>query len=347
MKTFRTTLALVAFALPISQRASAAPPQLEVKSFTISSPDPGIELFMRNKHPVGMTTFSPDKTVLFIHGGTSPGETTFDLPIEGVSMMDLIAQQGFDVYLVDVRGFGGSTRPAEMDQPPAVNKPVATSADAAADVGAAIDYVLKTRNIPKLDLFGWSWGTSIAGSYTSQHNDKINRLILYAPWWLRQPSKAPTAVPVASYRFISKDSAKARWFDSVPSDKQATLIPPGVFDQWWDATLATDPVGGKMNPPMFRAPNGFFDELNNYWAVGKPYYDPSKITVPTFIIHAEWDADWPSYLTQAFFKQLTNTPYKRFVELGEGTHTVMIEKDHIEFFHEILGFLSETNPFFD
>ena len=34
---------------------------------------------------------SPDKILLFVHGATYPAETAFDLPIEGVSMMDLIA----------------------------------------------------------------------------------------------------------------------------------------------------------------------------------------------------------------------------------------------------------------
>ena len=43
--------------LPYSTPALAAPPQLETKSFTIPSVDPGIELYMRNKHPVEMTAF--------------------------------------------------------------------------------------------------------------------------------------------------------------------------------------------------------------------------------------------------------------------------------------------------
>jgi alpha-beta hydrolase superfamily lysophospholipase len=29
--------------------------------------------------------------------------------------MDYIAQHGWDVYLIDVRGYGRSTRPPEMD----------------------------------------------------------------------------------------------------------------------------------------------------------------------------------------------------------------------------------------
>ena len=33
------------------------------------------------------------------------------------------------------------------------------------DLGAAVDYILNARGITKLDLMGWSWGTSIAGNY--------------------------------------------------------------------------------------------------------------------------------------------------------------------------------------
>jgi len=326
-----------------SLSAQAAAPELETRSFTIPSVDPGIELYMRNKHPAGMTNFSADKTVLFIHGATYPAETSFDLPIEGASMMDLIAQHGYDVFLVDVRGYGGSTRAAEMDQPPAANKPLSTSAEAAKDLGAAVDYVLKARNIPKLDLIGWSWGTSISGSYTSQHNENINKLVLYAPAWVVQPPVAPTGAAIPAYRLVAKDATKARWLKGVPEDKAASLIPPGVFEAWWAATLATDPVGSKMSPPMLRASNGVLDEFVNNWVAGKPYYDPGKIAVPTLLIHAEWDADLPSYMAQAYFKQLTNAPYKRFVELGEGTHTVMLEKNRMQFFREIMGFLSETD----
>lgn len=333
----------ILFSIASSIVALATPPELETKSFTIPSVDPGIELYMRNKHPVGMANFSADRTVLFIHGATYPAETSFDLPIEGVSLMDLIAQQGYDVFLIDVRGYGGSTHPAEMEQPPTANKPLSTSIDAAKDLGAAVDYVLKTRNIPKLDLIGWSWGTSIAGSYTSQHNWKINRLILYAPAWVWQPPMGPTDAPIPAYRLVSKDAAKARWLKGVSEDKLATLIPAGVFDAWWDATLATDPIGSKMSPPMLRAPNGVLEEFANYWRAGRPYYDPSKITVPTFLIHAEWDADLPSSQAQTYFKQLTNVPYKRFVELGEGTHTVILEKNRMQFFREIMGFLSEND----
>ena len=73
-------------------------------------------------------------------------------------------------------------------------------------------------------------------------------------------------------------------------------------------------------------------------------YEPGKIVVPTFPIHAEWDADLPSYQAHGLFVQVKNVPYKRFVELSEGTHTVMLEKNRMQFFRDIVGFLDEKDP---
>ena len=179
-------MAMVA-SFALSPAVFAQTPPLVMSEAMIQSSDPGIQLYVRNKHAADMTSFSPDRTLLFIHGATYPAETSFDLPVEGVSMMDLFAQNGFDVYLVDVRSYGRSTRPPEMDEPAEANKPIATSDEAGRDLAAAVDYILSQRGVPKLDLMGWSWGTSFAGKYATEHNDKINRLILYAPAWTAQP----------------------------------------------------------------------------------------------------------------------------------------------------------------
>jgi pimeloyl-ACP methyl ester carboxylesterase len=340
---FRVVCSAVVMCSALSGAAFAQSPPLTTSEVMIPSSDPSLKLYVRNKHAESMTSFSADKTLLFIHGATYPSETSFDLPIDGVSMMDLFARNGFDVYLVDVRSYGRSTRPPAMDQPPEANKPIATSEEAGADLGAAVDHILAERRIPKLDLMGWSWGTSIAGAYTASHNDKINRLVLYAPAWVNQRPVEPSTKMIPAYRLVAKDSAHARWLRGVPEDKQAELIPPGVFDRWWDATLATDPVGSKMEPPRLRAASGVTAEFTNYWGAGKPFYDPGRIAVPTLLIHAEWDADLPSAMAEPYFAKLTGAPYKRFVELGEGTHTVMLEKNRMQFFHEILGFLDESD----
>src|SRR4030081_3982414 len=109
--------------------------ELVTESTMIPSGDAGIELYVRNKHPAGMTDFPADKILLYVHGATYPSETAFDLPVEGASMMDLIAARGYDVYCVDIRGYGHSTRPPEMSAPPEANKPIVSTDVAARDFG--------------------------------------------------------------------------------------------------------------------------------------------------------------------------------------------------------------------
>jgi pimeloyl-ACP methyl ester carboxylesterase len=324
--------------------AGARSATLATESYRIPSADPGIELYLRNKHPAGVERFPAEKILLYVHGATYPSETAFDLPLDGHSMMEMIAERGWDVWLVDIRGYGGSTRPPEMDKPADAGKPFADTPTAAKDVGTAVDHILKKRGVAKINLIGWSWGTVIMGMYTAEHNDKVNRLVLYAPLWLFKGAPLIGGEgPLGAYRTVTREAAKERWLKGVAEDKKADLIPAGWFDQWADATWATDPVGAKQNPPVLRAPNGVLQDLRTYWTQDKPQYDPAAIKVPTLLIHAEWDADLPSYQAQAYFARLTNVPYKRFVELGEGTHTIMMEKNRVQFFHEVMAFLEETD----
>ena len=71
-----------------------------------------------------------------------------------------------------------------------------------------------------------------------------------------------------------------------------------------------------MNPPVLRAPNGVVQDSADFFGAGKPYYDPAKITVPTLLVHAEWDRDTPPYMAQTLFPLLVNSPDKRYVALG-------------------------------
>src|SRR5207302_1838332 len=97
--------------------STGAAPRVAMEEFMLPAVDPGITLYVRNKHPVTMNTAPAEKIVLYMHGATYPAESTFDLPLNGLSWMDYIAQRGYDVYLVDVRGYGRSTRPSQTRAP--------------------------------------------------------------------------------------------------------------------------------------------------------------------------------------------------------------------------------------
>jgi pimeloyl-ACP methyl ester carboxylesterase len=332
---------LIAGLMTIFSMAAASRAETETQEFMVPASDPGIQLYARNKHPSEVTTFSSDRVLIYVHGATYPSEAMFDLPIAGVSMMDVLAAKGWDVWLLDVRGYGGSTRPPEMDKPAADNKPVVDTAAAVRDVGSVVDFVKARRGVEKVNLMGWSWGTHIMGLYTTTHNASVARLVLYAPGWLSKDKVPPDAPPLTAYRTVTREEARTRWLTGVPEDKKATLIPPGWFDMFADAAFTTDPLGAKQNPPVLRVPNGVVQDSRTYWRSGKPLYQPSDITVPTLLIHAEWDADLPTYHTAAYFAELKNTPYRRWVELGEGTHMVMVEKNRMQFIHEVQMFLEE------
>jgi pimeloyl-ACP methyl ester carboxylesterase len=98
--------------------------------------------------------------------------------------MDYVAQRGWDVYIMDLRGYGRSTRPSEMSKPAAENPPIVNTDVAVKDVGAVVDHILARRKVQRLNLLGHSWGTAIMGAYTAANNVKIEGLVLYGPMWL-------------------------------------------------------------------------------------------------------------------------------------------------------------------
>ena len=215
------------------------------------------------------------------------------------------------------------------------------------DVSAAVDYILQARTVPRLNLIGWSWGTVTMAWYTSRNNAKVEKLVLYAPVWIRQTASLVQAGPgpLGAYRTVQMSAARGRWLTGVAPEKQKDLIPPGWFEAWADATLKSDPDGMARNPPVLRAPNGVVLDGQRYWGApagqAKMPYSAADIRVPTLLIKAEWDADTPTYMAQTLFPLLTNSPYKRYVELGEGTHTIVMEKNRMSLFREVQLFLDE------
>ena len=318
----------------------AKAPKIAMEEMMVPSSDPGIKLYVRNKRPAGMKAFRPDRTVLFLHGATYGSSSSFDLMLDGFSWMDYIASRGYDVWLLDLRGYGKSTPPKEMSEKPEANPPIARADTAIKDIGVVVDFILAHRKIPRLDLLGWSAGAFWLPAYAAENPAKVERLALYAPIWIRQPAP-PASGPLGAYRTVTRDQAFQRWMTGVPDNKKSSLIPNGWFDRWADATWAADTEGAKANPPVIRAPNGVLQDAAEYWSAGKPYYDPAKITAPTLLIGAEWDRDAPPYMAQALFPLLINSPGKRYVQLAEGTHTIMMEKNRLSLFEAVQAFLDK------
>jgi pimeloyl-ACP methyl ester carboxylesterase len=309
----------------------------------VPAAEPGIDLYVRNKRPAAMDAFPSERILLFVHGATYPAEATFDLPVEGRSWMDHIASRGYDVYLMDLRGYGRSTRPPEMSLPAEANGPIVTTDVAVADFGTVVEHILERRDVERINVMGWSWGTVTTAAFAAANKDKVARLVLFAPIWLREgPSPIASGGELGAYRTVTRDAARQRWVAGAPEEARADLIPDGAFDAWWRANMAADPVGSAEQPPVVRAPNGVLEDSRRYWSAGTPYYQPADIEASVLLAVGEWDVDTPPSMAQTLFSLLSNAPAKRLVLIGGGTHTILLEKNREQLFREVQLFLDEA-----
>ena len=314
----------------------AAAPVLQTEVFRVPS-DPGVELQLRNKHPTGGRGFDAQRIVLFVHGSTFPASSTFDVELPGGSWMGHLAALGYDTYALDIRGYGGSTRPASMSQPPEANPPFAGVHEAVRDIGAAVDYILARRRVSQLTLIGWSWGTTTTAAFAAAKPGKVGKLVLLSPVWLGvQPPPYQGA-----YRTSTYDSARHFALRGLPKERVDEISPLASFDAWWAATLATDPEGARQTPPAVRAPNGALEDFAKSWAAGKPTYKPADIRAPTLLVAGEWDAVTPPAMALGLHGVLVNARERRLVLMSEATHFMVIEKHRMRLIREVQNFLDE------
>jgi pimeloyl-ACP methyl ester carboxylesterase len=334
-------LALFATVWPCTLAAGGAASALATEDHMVESGDPGIRLFIRNKHPVAMTQFRSQRTLLYVHGATQAASSTFDLQVNGESWMDYIARQGYDVYLVDLRGYGRSTRPPEFAQPANEDPPVVRTNVAVRDLAAAVNFVLTHRKLSSLNLMGWSWGTVLTGRYASEHKGKVHRLVLFAPIWLHEPPTQGPLPPLGAYRTWTMDDQGKALQAGAPETRKDELLPPEVFAAWSAAELATDLDGAKQLPPVIRTPNGIYGDDREFWTAGKALSDPSEIASPTLVIVRDWEGITPPVQAQVVFSKLVNAPERRLVQIGEATHIVLLEKNRLQLYHEVQAFLDD------
>jgi pimeloyl-ACP methyl ester carboxylesterase len=113
--------------------------------------------------------------VLYVHGFTFPSASSVAYRFNGRSWADDLSEHGFDVWAIDFVGYGGSTRPAEMNAPAAENPALGRAPAAARQIGAVVDHIRKQRDGARVHLVAHSWGTLAAGLFASDHADAVGR----------------------------------------------------------------------------------------------------------------------------------------------------------------------------
>jgi pimeloyl-ACP methyl ester carboxylesterase len=228
------------------------------------------EIYVREKVRAATAlrgTSLENRVVLFIHGAGTPAEVAFDVPHQDYSWMGYLAQAGFDVFSMDMSGYGRSVRPAAMNDPCNLSKeqqasfvPTLLKAPCTAsyprqmttiesdwnDIGAVVDYVRSLRHADKLSLVGWSLGGPRAAGFAAQHPDKVSKMVLLAPAYQAElSSSAPVQVPAEgpAMNTQSHDEFIANWNRQVGCQDQYDAA---AAESVWSAMLQSDPVGGHM-----------------------------------------------------------------------------------------------------
>jgi pimeloyl-ACP methyl ester carboxylesterase len=193
-----------------------------------------VQLYVRERvKPATVQRGAPgdDRVVLFVHGAGTPAEVAFDVPYADYSWMAYLAAAGFDVFSMDMTGYGRSTRPNLMndvcnlsaDQQRALGRmpcdatheaQLTTIASDWHDIDAVVEYLRVLRDVPRVSLIGWSQGGPRAGGYAARNPDKVSKLVLLAPAYRRDSGQQPPQPsPAAGVAFNAQSHADftANW----------------------------------------------------------------------------------------------------------------------------------------
>ena len=310
-----------------------------------------VQLYVRERvKPATILRGAPadDRVVLFVHGAGTPAEVAFDVPYADYSWMAYLAAAGFDVFSMDMTGYGRSTRPSAMNE--VCNLPseqqtelgrvpckatletrLTTVASDWDDLDAVVDYIRALRDTPRVSLIGWSLGGPRAGGYASRNPDKVERLVLLAPAYTRDSPQTPSEpMPSAGTAFNTQSHARfiANWDRQVGCTDQ---YEPAAANAIWRAMLESDPVGATWGPGVRRAPNV------TSWGFGRAAVE--RMRTPTLMVAGIHDKQVVPQRVHDYFADL-GANEKVLLDLGCSSHNAMWETNHLLLFRASLEWLT-------
>jgi pimeloyl-ACP methyl ester carboxylesterase len=349
MKLMTTAFATAALTV-LSDPARA---EIQRQDFHIQA-EPGITLAVRG---VARTDAGRERVpVILLHGARVPGIASFDLPVDGGSLAADLARAGHRVFIMDARGYGGSSRPGQDG--PKSGDALVRSEEVVRDLAAIVNTVQARTGASRVALLGWATGAHWAGMYASRNPDRVSHLVIYNGLYgahaghktLGPGSDAAdpgdparfNSAKFGAYQEHTAESLLPSWDRSIPSEDKTVWRDPRVVTAYQQAALASDPTAANRNPPAFRAPSGAIADSFEL-ASGRKLWDAATITARVLILRSERDF-WsrPEDVT-TLERDLTKAANVRAVAIPDATHHVHLdraEKGRAVFMAEVGRFLA-------
>ena len=264
-------------------------------------------------------------TILFVHGSSMASQPTFDLQVPGrpySSSMDYFASLGFDVWTVDMEGYGRSTKDRDN------NAPISQGAD---DCYAAAQYIQKLRGKKPFLVYGISSGALRAAMFAERHPEMVARLALDAMVWTGEgsPTLAERKKKLPDFIKINRRPMSKPFIHSVFDRDHPDTAERKVIEAFADAVVALDDS----------VPTGTYVDMCSRL----PVVNPEKITVPTLIMRGQHDGIASMEDLLKFFEKLPN-PDKQFTVMSGISHASFQQKNYMMFYHILAGWFSQPEP---
>lgn len=281
--------------------------------------------------------------VLFIHGSTFPTLLAAGYEFRpGDSWMRYMASHGFLSCGLDFLGFGASSRPVEMAQPPEGKSPLLRAQEAALEIAAAISHMRQTLGITQAHIVAHSWGTIPAAGFAATHPREVASLTLFGPLVPIQTPK-PGPVQRSWWSITAQQRLQQLYFTSV--------LPPGlvmleaaVTDKWAAEFAASGPhVDGDM-PGELRVPSGPVVDIEEARAGTYPYL-PDKVIAPILAVYGNYDTEASTPCVESFLAGFAMSPLKWQLCINDGSHVMHLERNRHSLYESVLSFIRTAEGF--
>ena len=220
--------------------------------------------------------------------------------------MQAFADAGLAVYALDLRGYGETPRDASGWNTPD---------RATADLVAVLEWVRARHEGRAPALLGWSLGSLTAQLAAQRRPELVSSLVLYG--YPRNPDRRYEA---------ERDEGPPAAQPTTAASAASDFITPGnisqaAIDAFVQQALASDPVRSDWH-------------ASDQWNA----LDPSKVTVPTLVLHGAKDPYAPTSNLARLFSRL-GTEDRAWVSIAGGDHAAHLEDVAPRFMAAVLSFV--------